>query len=87
MLAISAKETTPQAVFLTGRSSVVSPALPEWHAVRGAGPGAAAGPGGRHRTVVLERMVRDDFRNGLRVVPGAGPSGPGGPLRLQGASA
>ena len=39
---------------------------------------------GRLRTVIVERMVRNEFRTGLQAVLGRAPSGPGDPFRFQG---
>ena len=46
---------------------------------------ATSGAWGRLRTVIMERMLRNDFRNGLPVVPRPGPTGPGDPFEFHGA--
>ena len=66
-----AKGDRPAGHFLTGRPLAMAPALPEGKPGTAPGPEAAAVPGGV-RTVVTERIMWNDLRNGLRAVPGSG---------------
>jgi hypothetical protein len=52
----------------------MAPALPEGKPGTAPGPEPAAVPGGV-RTVVTERTMWNDLRNGLRAVPGSGRPG------------